>query len=278
MTALYAYSISQGVLDDDDDEGGLRPIITLIALHRIVSVTIGCLWGALINTYVWPIKARVELREGLSKLWLRIGWRWRHDPFIKFDDFAVNKPGSNSSDLVVDDTLELQATLSSLKTLLSVSHNEPRLRGKFPVESYKKLIDLTQNIIDSTYALNSALKKTRHLDTQELELLSRSRKQRRELGDLIFLYFYLLASAMRICLPLPSRFPSVTAARDRLLAKISTIRTEFEASGTFRGEDYSASFIYSLMTGQIRTDLDALVVIVTDLFGKVDAFDMEIED
>lgn len=278
MTALYAYSISQGVLDDDDDEGGLRPIITLIALHRIVSVTIGCIWGALINTYVWPIKARVELREGLSRLWLKLGWHWRHDPFIAFTETAFTRATSRTHATTIDDSLELQTTLATLKSLLAVSPNEPRLRGRFPVESYSKLISLTQNILDSTYALNSSLQKTRDLDAQELELLAQSRKQRRELGDLIFLYFYLLASAMRICLPLPHRFPSVSAARDRLLAKISAIRSEFEKSGVSKGEDYSASFIYSLMTGQISQDLDGLAEIVTELFGKVDAFDMEIED
>lgn len=266
------------MLDDDDDEGGLRPIITLIALHRIVSVTIGCLWGAIINTYVWPIKARVELREGMSKLWLKLGQHWRHDPFKKFHDLSVTKKTSSAVDSIMDDSLELQSSLTTLKSLLGVAHSEPRLRGKFPVDSYSKLISLTQDILDSTYALHSALKKTRQLDTQELELLSQSRKQRQELGDFIFLYFYLLASAMRICLPLPNRFPSVRAARDRLLARISAIRTEFESSGTFKGEDYSASFIYSLMTGQLSKDLDGLVAVVTELFGKVDAFDMEIED
>lgn len=265
------------MLDDDDDEGGLRPIITLIALHRMVSVTAGCLWGVLINTYVWPIKARVELREGLSRLWLKIAWGWRTDPFYVFTSSAHAKMKPRDVDASLSRSLELQNSLTTLKSLLAQSPNEPRLRGKFPVQSYTKLIKSTQDILDSTHALNSALQKTRALDGQEVDLLNETRQQRRELGDLIFLYFYLLASAMRICLPLPHRFPSVTAARDRLLAKISRVRTQCEMSGVAREEDYSASFIYSLMSGEISKSLDELAEVVTDLFGQVESFDVDQE-
>ena len=41
LSALYAYSLSVQEVDGDDDEGGARPIITEIALHRVVAVLSG---------------------------------------------------------------------------------------------------------------------------------------------------------------------------------------------------------------------------------------------
>ena len=41
LSALYAYSLSVQDADGDDDEGGTTPIITEIALHRVVAVLSG---------------------------------------------------------------------------------------------------------------------------------------------------------------------------------------------------------------------------------------------
>lgn len=42
LSALYAFSLSVKDTDKDDDEGGVNPIITEIALHRVVAVLTGC--------------------------------------------------------------------------------------------------------------------------------------------------------------------------------------------------------------------------------------------
>ena len=41
LSALYAYSLSVKEADGDEDEGGIDPIITEIALHRVVAVLSG---------------------------------------------------------------------------------------------------------------------------------------------------------------------------------------------------------------------------------------------
>ena len=41
LSALYAYSLSVQEVDGDDDEGGVMPVITEIALHRVVAVLSG---------------------------------------------------------------------------------------------------------------------------------------------------------------------------------------------------------------------------------------------
>ena len=47
LSALYAYSLSVKEVDGDDDEGGVRPVITEIALHRVVAVFSGYVFRGL---------------------------------------------------------------------------------------------------------------------------------------------------------------------------------------------------------------------------------------
>jgi len=80
LSCLYAYSLSILEVDDDDDEGGSTPWIMEIALHRLVAVTVGTLWGMIITRLIWPISAREKFKDGLSLLWLRMGLIWKRDP------------------------------------------------------------------------------------------------------------------------------------------------------------------------------------------------------
>ena len=80
LSCLYAYSLSIKDGDDDDDEGGVTPIITEIVLHRVVAVLAGVIWGMIITRVIWPISARQKFKDGLSLLWLRMGLIWKRDP------------------------------------------------------------------------------------------------------------------------------------------------------------------------------------------------------
>lgn len=80
VSTLYAYSLSQQVDDDDDDEGGRDPLIFEIAYHRVISVTLGILWGIFVCRLLWPISGRRKFREGLSVLYLQMGLIWKRGP------------------------------------------------------------------------------------------------------------------------------------------------------------------------------------------------------
>ena len=99
---LYAFK-------DDDDEGGINPIIGEILLHRVVAVLSGCLWGLIITRVVWPISARQKLKDGLSIIWLRMGLIWKRDPLSAILD---DKPSNAYMDL--REELALQAYSKSI--------------------------------------------------------------------------------------------------------------------------------------------------------------------
>jgi hypothetical protein len=80
LSCLYAYSLSIKDGDNDEDEGGVTPIITEIVLHRVVAVLTGVVWGMIITRVIWPISASQKFKDGLSLLWLRMGLIWKRDP------------------------------------------------------------------------------------------------------------------------------------------------------------------------------------------------------
>ena len=80
LSCLYAYSLSVRESDDDEDEGGANPYIFEIALHRVVAVLAGVIWGLIVTRMIWPISARQKFKDGLSLLWLRMALIWKRDP------------------------------------------------------------------------------------------------------------------------------------------------------------------------------------------------------
>jgi len=108
LSVLYSYSLSIREGEDDEDEGGVNPIITEIVLHRVVAVLSGVVWGLVITRIIWPISARKKFKDGLSLLWLRMGLIWKRDPLstplegestnrymdLK-EEFALQKYGSH---------------------------------------------------------------------------------------------------------------------------------------------------------------------------------------
>jgi hypothetical protein len=109
ISALYAYSLSVRQGENDDDEGGVNPIITEIALHRVVAVLSGVLWALIITRVIWPISARQKLKDGLSVIWLRMGLIWKRDPLS-----AILVGNSSNAYMDLREEISLQRYSSSL--------------------------------------------------------------------------------------------------------------------------------------------------------------------
>lgn len=176
LTALYAYSLSVTDPDNDNDEGGIDPIITEIALHRVVAVLSGCLWGLIITRFIWPISARQKFKDGLSLLWLRMGLIWRRDPLAAFlDDESPN------AYMDLREEFELQHFLTRLEKLRSSAISEIDLRGPFPDAIYGKILKSTSRMLDAFHAMNVVILKDPKASDGEAEILRYTAGERAEL-------------------------------------------------------------------------------------------------
>ncbi|KAK9470387.1 Fusaric acid resistance protein-like-domain-containing protein [Dipodascopsis tothii] len=278
LVALYTYSVAQidtEYDDDDDDEGGSTPIVGEIGLHRMVSVSIGVLWGLFVTVYVWPISARSTLKRRLSILWVHMGLIWRADPLNSLTlpaelGAAARATGIHPS---IGDEHELQHALVQIQPLIKHSESEFRLKGPFPGNDYRRILRITQDILHYYQIMSIMIAKDHKASAREADIIADTAAERRELSDRIFLIYYLLASSIRMGIPLPEQLPSTDHARDRMIIKINRYRMKAVGSDG-SDEDFVLFYTYILATLFISEGLNEIAKILHSLIGYVhdDAF------
>jgi hypothetical protein len=139
-------------------------------------------WAWLVSVSIWPYEARKELRTGLSTLFLNSAFLYEKlvraystppaalqtpsRPNFGIDNTNPNEhtsllspSGRGALKKTVDEfaamELYLQRSLISLQGLLDQTVLEPRLKGPFPAEAYRKLLLASQAILDQLHSMRA---------------------------------------------------------------------------------------------------------------------------
>ncbi|KAF7719154.1 Uncharacterized protein PECH_001791 [Penicillium ucsense] len=262
LSVLYAYSLTQEVADGDKDEGGQQPVIGEIALHRVVAVLSGCLWGVIITRLIWPIRARDRLKDSLSMLWLRLSLIWRRNPLS-----AMVETRKAVAYLTARERLEFERFLTRLETLLASARSEFELRSAFPAKTYTNIIQRTRSMVNALNAMNLELMKTETATDGEISLLRYTATERHQLSARISHLLSVMASSMKLEYPLNDVLPSIDHARDRLLARIYRYRQDNDVSLLTTEEESSLLYSYILVTGQFSQEIHQILADIGQLFG-----------
>ncbi|KAI5288317.1 hypothetical protein KEM52_001210, partial [Ascosphaera acerosa] len=307
LIVLYAYSLVYYDADpnDDgpDDEGGDNPIISEIALHRVVSVLTGIIWGIVITRLVWPISARAKLKDGLSLVWLWMSLIWKRDPLSQLTAAAGagSTEAQSTSQAQAQSTspvpayftprekFELQRALASLESYCAAARAEsgigvdlgivgrlfgcgPSLDNGFPAETYARLIRRTQSLLDAFQTINVEILKNAGVSQSQGQaaMLLYTLPERVQVSSRISHLLTVLASSMKLEYPLNDVLPNIEHARDRLLARLHRFRRDLSMSRDTADEDYALLYAYTLVTSQINNDIAAITEEVSCLFGLLD--------
>jgi hypothetical protein len=295
LSALYAYTLSIRQGEDDDDEGGVNPIITEIALHRVASVACGCLWGLVIVRVIWPYSARSHFKEGLSTLWLRMGLIWKRDPLS-----AILTSDIQASYMNLTDEFALQAYVMRLDSLRAAAKGEFELRGPFKMAPYARVMESTKRMLEAFHAMNAVIAQNLVASPGEIALLRFTVAERKELCGRICHLFQVLASSLMLEYPVTvnDAMPSMRSPRDRLLSRIykfrscevgvGAIKDRSEDGGNSgegdregdcereewmalaKDEDYALLYAYALVTGQLAEEIEKVEKEIEGLFGVLD--------
>ncbi|UPL01460.1 hypothetical protein LCI18_012394 [Fusarium solani-melongenae] len=270
VSTLYAYSISQSVDDDDDDEGGADPLIWDIAFHRVISVTLGILWGIIFCRLFWPISGRKKFREGLSVLYLQMGLIWKRGPL------TVSLHSNNTLDYMREgEQAALQRYAFKLESLRSSAKSEFELRGPFPDAAYGRIMRSTRNMLNGFYAMRLITSKRSSLSDGERALLEFTASERMLLCERICHVFQVIASCLMLEYPLTDAIPTVENNKDRLLGKIYQFRKEHmgvdllgnESPVALEESDYALLYAYTLVTLQVAAELNKVRAEIEGLYG-----------
>lgn len=272
LTALYSYGMTQKD-SEDDNEGGENPIVGEIAFHRFVSVSVGVLWALIMASCFLPNSARARLKTGLTILWLRMGVIWKSNP-LDYKESLIGNQGDKEYRLIgLKDENEISDLLNECETLLKQAPLEFRLKGSFPKSTYSKLLVKTSSIIDAFQNINLMVEVDPILTLNEKYVIDYIEAERNEVDHRIFLIFYMIASAMKLGFPIPSKPASTEHAKDRLLYKLHEFRTkssfDSDTSTSLTNEDYVLLYSYILVTSAITSGLDEIIELIKDLLGDV---------
>lgn len=259
ITALYSFNVTRS---EDLEEGDTDPIIRDIAIHRFIGIVAGVIWALIMTVTFLPITARHRLKRGLSLLWLRLGVIWNSDPLGYKDDILVG----------LADQRGINQVMRELELLLKQAPKETRLKGKFRLDIYKKLMKSTQKIIDSFQNMNTMVEVEPRLSENELIVLNYTEQEREELQNRIFLIFYMISSSITLGFPLPAKPASTEHAKDRIMVKLGDIRQRKLLSN----EDYVLMYSYVLVSNVITKELNKVINLLGDLYGLVDEETFEI--
>ncbi|ODV67004.1 hypothetical protein HYPBUDRAFT_109294 [Hyphopichia burtonii NRRL Y-1933] len=269
LTALYSYSMTQQD-SEDDNEGGENPLVEEIAFHRFIAVSIGIVWALIMASCFLPNSARARLKSGLTILWLRMGVIWNSDPL----DYTkrIDEDGEEIIKLIgLKDEKGINDLLAECEVLLKQAPLEFRLKGSFPESTYRQLITRSSAIIDAFQNMNLMVEVDPFLSRNEEFVINYIALERAEVEHRIFLIFYMIASAMKLGFPLPSKPASTQHAKDRLLYKLNEIRSESASNPnhTLTNEDYVFMYSYILVTSVITRELDEIIELIKDLLGDI---------
>ncbi|KAF4509537.1 hypothetical protein G6O67_003704 [Ophiocordyceps sinensis] len=295
VIVLYAYSLSQNVEDDDDDEGGTKPLIFNITYHRVVAVTLGILWGMIVCRLLWPISGRRKFREGLSVLYLQLGLMWKRGPL------GILIESHNTLDYLREgEQVALQRYAFKLESLREAAKSEFELRGPFPHEAYGRIMHSTKHILDGFYAMRLITQRRLSLSAGERALLDFTAAERVRLCQRICHVFQVLASSIMLEYPLTDATPTIDSTKDQLLGKIYQFRKdhmgaelredndgddgdydEMDSDGEGRvvadERDYALLYAYTLVTAQVADELRKVRDEVEGLFGVLNQDELLLE-
>ncbi|KAI8367685.1 Fusaric acid resistance protein-like-domain-containing protein [Radiomyces spectabilis] len=250
--------------------------VWLLAWQRCMAILVGVFVGLVATAYVWPYEARVELRKGLSDFLLRLAWLYqklvsihlgrRSNPNTIFTEFfednarvqhlTLDRQRELVTETFMDLELSLQRSLSELRALLAQTPNEPRLKGPFPVGAYRAMLDSCQNIIDKFLSMRITVLKDIWATEIRGNLVMPVNQQRREMVGNVLLYFYLLASALRLKTPLPPYFPPARKAWQSLLVRMRELPALQSEQSLEKDNVYIVYYAYVTMMEDIIRELD----------------------
>lgn len=263
LTALYSYSMAQRD-SEDGFEGGDSPIVGEIAFHRFVAVSIGIAWALAVASFFLPNSARGRLKAGLTVLWLRMGVIWNSDPL----DYRETREGSNF--VGIKDFKNTRMLLSECQTLVKQAPVEFRLKGSFPKAIYESLLASTSAILDAFLNFQLMVEVDCRMEPTEAYVLEYIANERSELEHRIFLIFYMIASALALGFPLPTKPASTEHAKVRMLLKLSEMRAKStQEQMRLTNEDYVLLYSYILVSTTISTELDKIILLIKELLGDI---------
>ncbi|EPS35466.1 hypothetical protein H072_11152 [Dactylellina haptotyla CBS 200.50] len=210
-------------------------------LKRAVAMIIGGLGAVIVQSVIFPVKARVKLVETVGMAVLKI------NEMESAIAFGVDQT-ANISDLKNENAVKAfykarkkaDVSLAAASAYLSVSTQEPRIKASFANDKliFKEIIYVLHQIIDR---MENVLQLRLQLGSALLEnYYPYVYKYRRNVAAAITITLYAVHEALTSKLPLPQYFPSARLAQLRMVNRVRQILIESVSTSSASKETQEA--------------------------------------
>ncbi|SPO23047.1 related to BRE4 - protein involved in endocytosis [Ustilago trichophora] len=291
LTALYSYNLRKTDIE-----------VEQIAYQRTVSVIVGVVWATVLNQLVWPFEARRQLALGVSDVIFKLAWLYQRlvlsysrDPLqlrssregqrrTMHDDDDDDDDNDQQGDVADEEAallgtfasrhgdefqaieLDLQVSLIKLEGLLAQTKHEPRLKGPFPIATYRCMLSCCQNILDKLHSMRCVTTRQDWYRHVRRDFVIPVNSERREMVGNVLLFFYTLGSAFHLKSPVPPYFPPAGQCRTRLLQRIRELPVVKRRA--VRGSSaYLLFYSYALAMKDVIDQLEMLGRLTQQNFG-----------
>lgn len=289
LTALYSYNVRKSGVEVEE-----------VAFHRTVAVLAGVVWASILNHLLWPNEARRQLVRGLSDLLLKLSLFYQD--LLLFSSASDQRYAANGN--LESSALETQALLPgrpsfssplqalelnlsyqihALSALLVQTKHEPRLKGPFPVATFRRYVNGAEEVLDKLHSLRCVLSRPEWAEARDCldlcrgeirdmagnVLVSRGRGSVIENAYLTSpftwqIFFHLLALSTYHKSALPPYLPPARASHDA--AMIKSMQPD-SSEGQARLQSQLLFFGYLLAMKDLIASLEKLGRLNWELYG-----------
>ncbi|KAF3196374.1 hypothetical protein TWF106_004981 [Orbilia oligospora] len=211
-------------------------------LKRAVAMIIGGSGALIVQTVIFPVKARVKLVETIGLAVLKIN---EMESAIAFGVDQTTNIGDLANENAVKAFYKARkkadVSLAAASAYLTVSTQEPRIKGSFSIDKmiYKEIIYVLHQIIDR---MENVLQLRLQLGSAVLEnYYVYVYKYRRNVAAAITITLYAVHEALTSKLPLPQYFPSARLAQLRMVNRVRQILMESVSTNNNNNENITES-------------------------------------
>ncbi|KAI7853215.1 Fusaric acid resistance protein-like-domain-containing protein [Circinella umbellata] len=259
LITYVAVALTRYVKPPDNNES-----ISTTVWKRIVTVIIGIIVATFLNSAVWPFIARHATRQSVSSIANRLGeyYNFLTGTFL-YHDLSI-PPSEDDIRRCTQMEQKIQSSINSTSVLLELTDHEPRLKGPFPKEIYREMINSTQAILDNLGSIRVALLQMPWI--VKLDICNQHHyKYRRDMVASLMLHFYTISSSLASKVPLPVYLPSMRAARKRILDRR---RNEEEGGDRWVKFNNLSWYCMAFSSAEIVDELEHLTKLVRFIVGE----------
>ncbi|KAI8877640.1 hypothetical protein K501DRAFT_260071 [Backusella circina FSU 941] len=241
--------------------------VELVAGKRMFLVVIGVLAAAILSMIPSPVTGRVELRKRISKT--------IHDLSKLYgilvgdlltDSRRSNEPTARQIKAFRKLALGIQRQIADERTYLKLSKMEPPLRGKFPLDSYTRLVEKVDNMADLLEGMAYA---SRSVDKSwQRSLIDVIKAERMEHLASVLSMMKLLSSTLASKMAMPPFMMSPLEERNRFAEKLRNAISAYPKE--INNETFPSYCAYAVNSYKFCGELHEVLECVEELVGVED--------